>query len=201
MNNVRRFVMKSRRTLPSNPRTPVLRARDFPAHELQRLLNQGGVERAARGVYLSHEAARSPHRELLVVATRVRSGVFCLLTALAFHGLTTEMPHEVWIAIGLKARTPALNTPPLRIVRLAKEPLREGVEIHQEQGVELRVFSAAKSVADCFKFRNSIGVDVAVAALREGWEKNRFTVDELWRYARVCRVEKVMRPYLEAILA
>jgi len=111
------------------------------------------------------------------------------------------MPHEVWIAIGLKARTPALDTPPLRIVRLSKEPLREGVEIHHDSGVELRVFSAAKSVADCFKFRNRIGVDVAVAALREGWEKNLFTVDELWRYARICRVEKVMRPYIEAIVA
>jgi len=158
------------------------------------------MERAARGVYLSPEAARSRHRELLIVAARVPKGVFCLLTALAFHGLTTEMPHEVWIAVGLKSRTPTLDTPPLRIVRLSDKPLHEGVELHVEHGIELRVFSAAKSVADCFKFRNRIGIDVAIAALREGWEKNRFTIDELWRFARVCRVERVMRPYLEVLV-
>jgi predicted transcriptional regulator of viral defense system len=179
----------------------VARARDFTAQELRRLSKTGIVERAARGVYLSPRAGRSPHRELLVVAARVPKGVFCLLTALAFHGLTTEMPHEVWLAIGLKARTPALDTPPLRIVRLSNEPLHEGIEIHVEHGIELHVFSAAKSVADCFKFRNTIGVDVAIAALREGWENKRFTIDELWRYARICRVENVMRPYLEVLLA
>lgn len=187
--------------MPSRKTNLVARARDFTPQELRRLSTQGVVERAARGVYLNPEPARSPHRELLVAATRVPNGVFCLLTALAFHRLTTEMPYEVWMAIGLKARTPALDTPPLRIVRLSQEPLHAGVETHVEHGVELHVFSAAKSVADCFKFRNRIGVDVAIAALREGWEKNRFTIDELWRYAQVCRVENVMRPYLEVLLA
>src|SRR5436305_7654074 len=133
--------------IPRRPTTPVARAGDFSTRELQRLLKRGIVERAARGVYLSHEAARSPHRELLVVAARVPRGVFCLLTALAFHGLTTEMPHEVWIAVGLKARSPVLATPPLRIVRLSNEPLHEGVEIHREHDIELHVFCAAKSVA------------------------------------------------------
>jgi hypothetical protein len=111
------------------------------------------------------------------------------------------MPHEVWMAIGLKDRTPALDTPPLRIVRLSSNPLHEGVETHEEHGIKLHVFSAAKSVADCFKFRNSIGINVGIAALREGWETNRFTVDELWRCAQVCRVESVMRPYLEILVA
>ena len=124
-----------------------------------------------------------------------------LLTALAFHGLTTELPHEVWIAIGLKSRTPAMDTPPLRIVRLSEKPLRAGVEIHVVHGVELRVFSEAKTVADCFKFRSRVGLDVALAALREGWEKRRFTIDELWRFAGICRVATVMRPYLETLVA
>ena len=159
------------------------------------------MERAARGVYLGSAAARSPHRDLLIAATRVPNAVFCLLTALAFHRLTTELPHEVWVAVGLKARTPALETPPLRIVRLSEGPLRSGIEVHVEHGVELRVFSAAKTVADCFKFRNRVGVDLAVAALREGWEKKRFTIDELWRYAQVCRVGAVMRPYLEVLVS
>jgi predicted transcriptional regulator of viral defense system len=185
----------------ARPHASVARARDFTAQELLLLSNNGLLERAARGVYLSPEAARSSHRELLVAAARIPKGVFCLLTALAFHGLTTEMPHEVWIAIGLKDRTPALDTPPLRIVRLSREPLHEGVETHEEHGVDLHVFSAAKSVADCFKFRNSIGINVAIAALREGWETNRFTIDELWRCAQVCRVESVMRPYLEILVA
>jgi predicted transcriptional regulator of viral defense system len=168
--------------------------------QLRRLADRGVVERAARGVYLDAEAARSPHRDLLVVATRVPRGVFCLLTALAFHGLTTEMPHEVWLAVGLKARTPALDAPPLRMVRLSEAVLRAGVEMHVEHSVELHVFSAAKTVADCFKFRNRIGVDVAVAALREGWKKKRFTIDELWHFARICRVTAVMRPYLEILV-
>ena len=110
------------------------------------------------------------------------------------------MPHEIWIAIGLKSRTPALDQPPLRVVRLSDAPLRAGVETHVEHGVPLRVFSAAKTVADCFKFRTKVGTDIAVAALRAGWRKKRFTIDELWHFARVCRVAEVMRPYLEMLV-
>jgi len=181
-------------------RSRELERRGFSREELRRLSKRGVFERAARGVYLTPEASHSPHRDLLIVATRVPNGVFCLLTALAFHRLTTEMPHEVWIAIGLKSRTPAVDAPPIQTVRLSDEPLRAGVERHVKHGVELRVFSAAKTVADCFKFRGRIGTDVAVAALREGWRKKRFTADELWRFARICRVTTVMRPWLEALI-
>lgn len=184
----------------------VARSRDletygFSREELRRLSRSGVLERAARGVYLSTDAARSPHRDLLVVAARVPGAVFCLITALAFHHLSTEMPHEVWIALGLKARTPALDTPPLQVVRLSHQPLHSGVETHREHGVELRVYSPAKTVADCFKFRSRVGIDVAVAALREGWRRRRFTIDELWHFARICHVTTVMRPYLEALVA
>jgi predicted transcriptional regulator of viral defense system len=168
---------------------------------LRRLAAKGEVERAARGVYLSPAASRSPYRDLLVVTARVPNGVFCLLSALAFHRLTTEMPHEVWIAVGLKARTPAVDRPPIRVVRLSEVPLTAGVETHLDHGVPLRVFSAAKTVADCFKFRGKVGIDVAVAALRDGWRQKRFTIDELWHFARVCRVAAVMRPYLEVLVA
>lgn len=194
--------MTSRRqTAPSRPvaRPRELAEEGISREHLRRLAGRGLVERAARGVYLSPDASRSPHRDLLVVATRAPGGVFCLLTALVFHGLTTEMPHEVWLAIGLKARAPALDTPPLRIVRLSEPVLHAGVEVHMEHGVELRVFSAARTVADCFKFRSRVGLDVAVAALREGWEQRRFTIDELWQSARICRVTAVMRPYLEVL--
>jgi predicted transcriptional regulator of viral defense system len=187
------------------PRASVARSRDLTCdgltrEGLRRLAAKGDVERAARGVYLSPDASRSPHRDLLVVAARVPNGVFCLLSALAFHRLTTEMPHEVWLAVGLKARTPAVDQPPLRVVRLSEAPLAAGVETHLEQGVPLRVFSAAKTVADCFKFRGKVGTDVAVAALRDGWRQQRFTIDELWHFAGVCRVAAVMRPYLEMLV-
>jgi predicted transcriptional regulator of viral defense system len=189
-----------------SPRASVARSRDLTRdglsrEGLRRLAAKGEVERAARGVYLSPAASRSPHRDLLVVATRVPHGVFCLLSALAFHRLTTEMPHEVWLAVGLKARTPAIDRPPIRVIRLSEGPLSAGVETHLEQGIPLRVFSAAKTVADCFKFRGKVGTDVAVAALRDGWRQKRFTMDELWHFAGVCRVAAVMRPYLEVLVA
>ena len=177
-----------------------LAAEGISRERLRRLTAQGLIERAARGVYLRGEAAQSPHRDLLIVATRVPHGVFCLLTALVFHGLTTEMPHEVWVAIGLKSRAPALDTPPLKIVRLSPALLHAGVEVHVEHGIELRVFSAARTVADCFKFRSRVGIDVAASALRDGWEKKCFTMDELWHYAHLGRVTTVMRPYLEALV-
>jgi predicted transcriptional regulator of viral defense system len=188
------------------PQNAIARSREleregYSREELRRLSGRGVFERGARGVYLTSAAARSPHRDLLIVATRVPNGVFCLLTALAFHGLTTEMPHQVWVALALKSRTPATDIPPIRTVRLSAEPLRAGMETHVVQGVELRVFSPAKTVADCFKFRSRVGTDVAAAALRDGWKKNLFTIDELWRYAGVCRVTTVIRPHLEALVA
>jgi predicted transcriptional regulator of viral defense system len=195
------------RSAPKCPTSEaVARSRDLTRHGLsreglRRLAARGDVERAARGVYLSPAAALSPYRDLLIVAVRAPNAVFCLLTALAFHRLTTEMPHEIWIAVALKARTPAIDRPPIRVVRLSEAPLTAGVETHLEHGVPLHVFSPAKTVADCFKFRGKVGTDVAVAALRDGWRQKRFTIDELWYFARVCRVGAVMRPYLEVLVA
>jgi predicted transcriptional regulator of viral defense system len=195
------------RSAPKRPtREAVARSRDLTRHGLsreglRRLAARGEVERAARGVYLSPAAAVSPHRDLLIVAARTPNAVFCLLTALAFYRLTTEMPHEIWIAVALKARTPAIDRPPTRVVRLSEAPLTAGIETHLEHGVPLHVFSPAKTVADCFKFRGKVGTDVAVAALRDGWRQKRFTIDELWYFARVCRVGAVMRPYLEVLVA
>jgi len=176
-----------------------LTARGFSREEVRRLAAKGDIERAGRGVYLTPAASRSPHRDLLVVTARVPKAVVCLLSALAFHRLTTEMPHQVWIAIGLKARTPAIDTPPIRVVRLSEDPLSAGIETYVEQGISLHVFSPAKTVADCFKFRGKVGTEVALAALRDGWRQKRFAMDELWDFARVCRVSAVMRPYLEAL--
>jgi len=125
--------------------------------------------------------------------------VVCLLSALRFHDLTTQAPFEVWLAIENKALAPRLDYPPLRIVRFSGPALTEGVEEHLVDGVTVRVTGVAKTVADCFKYRNKIGLDVALEALREAWRAKRMTSDDLWYYAKVCRVANVMRPYLDSL--
>lgn len=136
---------------------------------------------------------------LAQVGKRVPASVFCLLTALRFHDLTTQNPAEVWIALPEKARRPRLDYPRLRVARFSGASLTEGIEAHHVEGVEIRVYSAAKTVADCFKFRNKLGVDVAVEALRDFSRRRRGGATELARFARICRVTRVMQPYLDAI--
>ena len=123
----------------------------------------------------------------------------CLLSALRFHGLTTQAPSEVWIALDPKAWKPKADGLPLRVVRMSGKALVEGVKEHQIEGVMVRVYNPAKTVADCFKYRNKIGLDVALEALRDYQHKLRAGRDDLWRYAKICRVARVMRPYLEAL--
>jgi len=167
---------------------------------LQRLLKAGEVQRVARGLYALPGHLLSEHQSLLEVSKQVSDGVICLLSALSYHGIGTQLPHEVWVAIGSKARIPIVSQVVVRIVRFSPEALDHGVERHQIGGVELRVTSPAKTVADCFKYRNKVGLDVAVEALREGWRDRRFELPRLWEAARVCRVDKVIRPYVEALL-
>ncbi|HEY3444853.1 MAG TPA: hypothetical protein VGK67_00760 [Myxococcales bacterium] len=138
------------------------------------------------------------HHSLAEVGKRLPHGVVCLLSALRFHGLTTQAPFEVWVAIGHKARAPLSRTPTLRIVRMTERLLASGVEKHRVEGVEVNVFSAAKTVADCFRFRNKIGLDVAVDSLRE-YLRHKGKVDDLWRFAEAGRVGRIIRPYLEAL--
>ena len=134
---------------------------------------------------------------LVAVAKRAPNVVFCLLTALRFHEITTQSPSEVWIAIANKDHPPRLEYPPLRTVRLSEASLRYGVEVREVEGVALRITSPAKTVADCFKFRNKVGLDVALEALRDVLRDRKATADDLWRCAEVNRVANVMRPYLE----
>jgi predicted transcriptional regulator of viral defense system len=130
---------------------------------------------------------------------RVPGGLFCRLTALRFHGLTSQSPAEVWIALPEKARKPRMDYPRLRVARFSGSALTEGIERHRVEGVEIRVYSAAKTVADCIKYRNKLGIDVAVEALRDFSRRNRGGATELARFARICRVARVMQPYLDAI--
>ncbi|HGY92610.1 MAG TPA: transcriptional regulator [Planctomycetes bacterium] len=180
------------------------RPRDLEAHgitraQLARLVEEGFVVREARGVYVSARHALTAEHTLAQVATRVPNGVFCLLTALRFHGLTTQSPAEVWVALPEKARRPRLDYPRLRVARFSGAALSEGIEEHRVEGVTIRVYSAAKTVADCFKYRNKIGIDVAVEALRDFSRNHRGGATDLARFARICRVARVMQPYLDAI--
>jgi predicted transcriptional regulator of viral defense system len=139
------------------------------------------------------------HRGLAVVAATVPRRIVCLVSALNFHRIGTQLPAEIWIAIDRRARRPALRYPPLRVVRFGGPALTEGIESHGIEGTTVRVYNVAKTLADVFEYRNKIGLDVALEALREAWRDRRFTMDEIFRYARVCPVERVMRPYLEAL--
>lgn len=182
----------------------LIRPRDLepigiPRISLTRAVRRGQLERVGRGLYGLPGRQVSAHGALAEVARRVPKGVVCLLSALRFHGLTTQAPFEVWLAIENKAITPKLDYPPLRIVRFSGAALTEGVEEHVVDDVTVRITSIAKTVADCFKYRNKIGLDVALEALREAWHEKRMTSDDLWRYAKVCRVANVMRPYLDSL--
>ena len=143
--------------------------------------------------------AISADHALALVAKRMPAGVICLLTALRFHGLTTQSPAEVWVALNEKARKPRLDYPRLRVARFSGAALTEGVNTHRIEGVDVQVYSPAKTVADCFKYRNKIGIDVAVEALRDFGRLHRGRATELARYARICRVTRVMQPYMDSI--
>lgn len=183
----------------------ILRPRDLhlsglPADYLWRLYRKDKLEKVGRGLYASPDADIGEHHSLVAAALRVPHGVVCLLSALLFHELTTQSPFEVWMAIEVKARRPKEKIIPLRIVRFSGEAFTAGVETHRVEGAEVRVYNPAKTVADCFKYRNKIGLDVALEALRDCWRKKLATADELWHFAEVCRVARVMRPYLESLV-
>jgi predicted transcriptional regulator of viral defense system len=167
---------------------------------LTRLVREGSLERIARGQYRLPDQPLTEHHTLAVVARAAPAGVVCLLSALSYHGVGTQIPHEVWLAIHRRARQPSLRYPPLRVVKFSGKAFTEGVETHEVEGQSVRIYSVAKTLADLFKYRNKIGLDVALEGLREAWRERRFTMDEMDRFARICRVERVMKPYLEAMV-
>lgn len=168
---------------------------------LTRLVASGQLERIARGLYRLPQQSITEHHGLAVAAAAVPHGVICLLSALQYHGVGTQLPAEIWMAIDRRARGPTLRYPPLRIVRYTGAALTAGVERHVLEGRRVKIYSVAKTLADCFKYRNKIGLDVALEALRDAWRTRRFTMDQLDRYAAICRVHRVMRPYIEALAA
>ncbi len=177
-----------------------LAAHDIPADYLDRLFRRGLIERVARGLYAWPDADVGEHHSLSEAVRLVPKGVVCLLSALRFHGLTTQAPRDVWLSLPRGAWAPKVNRPRLRIVRFSGPALTEMVEEHMLEGVCVRVYSPAKSVADCFKYRAKVGHDVALEALRDCWRQKKATMDQLWAAARVCRMGNVMRPYLESLV-
>jgi predicted transcriptional regulator of viral defense system len=183
----------------------VIRPRDLKPYgisraSLYRLHQIGKLKRTGRGLYVLPDTEPTHHHTLAQVCKRMPNGIICLLTALQFHNLTTQQPCRVWIAVDRKAWIPKIPELPIQIVTFSGKALSEGVETHLSEGVTIKIYNIAKTVADCFKYRNKIGLDVAIEALRQCWQERRCSANDLWHYAKLCRVANVMRPYLEAIL-
>lgn len=182
----------------------LLRTRDVdsagaPRAALARLAQDGQLVKLGRGLYALPDRAATEHEGLAEVAVKCTQGVVCLISALRYHELTTQHSQAIWLAIPNKGHSPRIDNPPLRIVRMSGDAMEQGIEVVDVGGVAVRVFGVAKTVVDCFKFRNKIGLDVALEALREAWRGRRVTMDELWHFAQLCRVANVMRPYLESL--
>jgi len=181
-----------------------IRIRDVKAAGLhpeyiRRLVKADKLVRDGRGLYRLEGMEVSENHSLAEAAKRVPNGIICLLSALRFHDFTTQLPREVWVAIDVKARVPKQSGISLRIIRSSGNALTKGIEEHMIEGVKIRVYSPAKTVADCFKFRNKIGLDVAIEALRECRRGRKATMNEIHKYATICRVANVMRPYMEML--
>jgi predicted transcriptional regulator of viral defense system len=166
---------------------------------LSRLAASGELEKVGRGLYRLPNAQPTEHDSLIAVALKVPQAVFCLLTALQFHELTTQLPRQVWIAMPRGSHAPKIDYPPIRMVQFTGAAYEEGVEVFERDLVTLKVYGVAKTIADCFKLRNKIGIDVALEALKDAQAKKKVSANELWRFGKLCRVANVMRPYLEAL--
>jgi predicted transcriptional regulator of viral defense system len=164
------------------------------------MLQEGIIEKLSRGLYRLVELPSLGSPDLVSVSKRVPNGVICLISALAFHEITNQIPHEVYLAVSRNSQIPRIDYPPVRIFRFSSSTYTEGIELQKVDGMPLRMYGPAKTVADCFKYRNKIGLDVAVEALKRYRETKLFSVDEMMYFAQVCRVARVMRPYLEAVL-
>ena len=168
---------------------------------LRRLVDQGAVERVVRGLYRFTEAEITEHHTKAAVCLRVPSAIVCLLSALTIHNIGTQLPHQVWIAIPHKARTPRLPTLPVRIVRFSGASLTYGVQHTEFEGVPARVTSPARTIVDCFRFRRLVGKDVALEALSDAFHERKATFDEIWRAAEVCRAKSLVGPAMEVLSA
>ena len=186
-------------------KTPLLRSIDLEKSgikriEISRYVTAGELRRLRRGLYCLPDYRQNEHGDLAIVGKQVPEAVICLLSALRFHELTTQAPAEIWIAIDRKARAPSLNVPSLRVLRFGQAALSHGVELKSIEGVPVRITSVEKTIADCFKYRSKVGLDVALEALKDATRRKLISQNELWSCAKIDRVTNVMRPYLEALV-
>lgn len=197
---------QSEQILQLAQRQRLLSAADVRAHGwspqlLLKLEQSGKLQRVTRGHYSLPDGPITEHQSLIEVCRRVPKAVVCLLSALQLHEIGTQLPFEVWIALPEATQTPALDNPALRIARLRGEAYSEGIETLVEHGSTIRVYSVAKTITDCFKFRHKVGLDVALEALKDAWRQRKLDMNQVTHFAKINRVEKVMQPYLEAVLA
>lgn len=163
-----------------------------------KLVENGTLEKISRGLYSMHKRSYQ-HESILELTMRRPESLICLLSALEMHGMTTQIPKAVWFAIGNKDWKPIISYPPIHVVRFSKESLRKGVEERIISGITIQITNPAKTIVDCFKYRNKIGISIALEALQDGWDQKKVTIDEIWHYAKIYRVSNIMRPYLESL--
>ena len=185
--------------------TPVIRSREISGNgvdrkTIQRMVDSGEISRVSRGLYSLPDADPHSHQSLVEAQKTIESGVICLLSALSFHQIGTQTPREVWMAVPRGTRTLRSGSLPTQVVTISGPAFSEGVEEHELSGMKIRVYSPSKTVADCFKFRNKVGTDIAIEALRDVLRAGMASADELLRYAEICRVRRVMTPYLESMI-
>ena len=174
--------------------------RGINRYTLYSMVADGTLEKLSRGVYRLAELPLITQPDLVTVAQRIPGGVICLISALAFHGITTQIPHVVWVAIRRGAWAPSIDWPPTRIMEYGEPSYAAGTEVHEMDGAPVRVYSREKTIADCFKYRNKVGLSIALEGLRLYVESGHYMIGELMSMARVCRVERILRPYVEAML-
>ncbi len=186
-------------------RQEIIRPRDLdrcgiPRMVLKRLVDRGDIIRRGRGIYARADLEPSTAANLADIAKRLPRAVICLLSALRFHEVTTQNPFEIWVMIDRTSRKPVIDYPPIRLIRASGPAIRFGIEHHTIHGVKVRVTNPAKTVADCFRHRNKIGIDVAIEALRVSWRRRKASMNDLHRFAKMDRVANVMRPYMESLV-
>ena len=176
-----------------------LKELDIPRVVLTRLIRSGQLEKIARGLYCAPNKTVTENTSLVTIAIKIPQAIFCLLTALQIHEITTQLPRQIWIAMPRGSHVPKLDYPPIKMIQCSANIYSIGVEIIEYEKQTIRVYSPAKTVVDCFKYRNTVGLDVAIEALREVRAQKKATADELWHFAKIGRVTNVIRPYLEVI--
>lgn len=171
-----------------------------PKHVLYEMVKTGELVREAQGIYRLSETESLGYPDLVQISLRVPKAVFCLISALYFHELTTQIPHQIYFALPRDVKTPKIQYPPIRVFHFSQKPYKEGIEEHELDGVKVKIYNREKTIADCFKFREKIGMDVALEAVKDYLKQPRPNISLLLKYAKINRVEKVIRPYLEALI-